>query len=240
MKWAGWASTYNTWEPTANLAGCELLIKDFRKKLEEKNKVLAAKEAEAKAKRMAERQQELDLARTGDVQRPAGAVEAAGGAAPNADAADSNPKAHLYGSWTRTCTSKFKTMFFKPDKSDKTIAYCTCPSHRGSGICNDELNPTHGASVFQNHLRAYHPNEFLEAEAQSRPTVPVDASPAGSDSSPLLNRNKLACVSNQERGRVQEKHALWVVKRRPNRSPQRPRIPRHSFGPDQRLVQAAM
>ena len=57
--------------------------------------MLAAKEAEAKTKRMAEWQHELELARTGDVQRPVGAVEAAGGAARNADAAAAATPRHI-------------------------------------------------------------------------------------------------------------------------------------------------
>ena len=58
VKWVGWESKHNTWEPIENLAGCEDMIADFngrRKQLE------AEAEAAAEAKKI--EKQEAESAR---------------------------------------------------------------------------------------------------------------------------------------------------------------------------------
>ena len=61
-------------------------------------------------------------------------------------------------------TSPYKD-HFKPNKSDKTIAYCICRKKGDSQqICNAIVNPTYGTSVMQQHLLAFHPEVYRAAE----------------------------------------------------------------------------
>jgi hypothetical protein len=202
-KWVGWEHTANTWEPLANLAGCEQFIARYNKENETKLKALEV-ELEAKNKKKREDKEQAEEAAAKKLQ-----------AEVESNKAMMASKGKLVAGTRRYATVwKWFTEMVGVEKHST----CTLPDVDVPGkICGEAISYEGGTSGMRGHIKWVHPEKWPELQWKGPgPFVhgPVEGGDQGDGA--IINAD-FSTTSNQQTLNLQANEWLEVKKLRVDR-----------------------
>ena len=200
VKWAGYDSKQNTYEPIEHLAGCEDMIAAY---FEEKKQQDAEAAAAIEEKKRQKQEEERQLQKAAADAAAAARVAAAGDAPAEAPAPDGAGQAVTQqpGPAKKSRRSAKCWEAFDETGAPKGKACCTLPHPKRLGqICGEPISIGYGPTNLWNHLEYVHPADFIRLKGPSAPL-------------PKIATTALA-VPESKRDELHKAHARWIVKRK--------------------------
>lgn len=203
VKWVGWATKDNTWEPIEHLAGCEDMIAEFKEK--ERTRIAQLEMVAQENHRQKEEAASAAAAKAAEDAAEARVAARAAGTGTPADAATADakePKKNNSGGGSKR-SSPFWTVFDETG-CEPGKACCTLPKAEGSGeICGECISTVGGPSGMKTHCMYKHPNKYIELMP---PSEKLDLK--------LDPQTKLMALPAKHRDAIHKAIARWLCKRK--------------------------
>jgi hypothetical protein len=209
VKWAGYESKHNTWEPIENLAGCEDMIAEFKER--EKTRIAQVEqvaEAKRKEKEAASAKAAADAAAAAAAARVAAAEtsqrrsprkEAAGNVADAAVAVA--PAVKQEGS--KRTAPVWEAFDTTGAPAGKACCKMWKNNNEECGVCGEEISIVGGPTGLWNHLMYKHPEDYIRLKPASEPlNLKVDP------------QSKMNALPAAHRDAIHKAHARWLCKRK--------------------------
>ena len=209
VKWLGYESKDNTWEPIEHLAGCEDMIADFKER--EKTRIAQLEVAAEEKRKEKEAAEAAAAAVAADVAAAArvaarATAEATGGDAPTAvKAADASTANALEIKDKSACGGKrscWAWAAFSDVGCEAGKACCKLMKTDGT-ICGKAISIVGGPTGLKNHMMYVHPDEYIKM-----------APPVDKLNLKLDPQMKINALTAKQRDELHLAHARWLCKRK--------------------------
>ncbi|KAL1506979.1 hypothetical protein AB1Y20_007843 [Prymnesium parvum] len=214
VKWVGYESKDNTWEPIENLAGCEDIIADFKER--EKTRV-AQLEAAAEATRQDKQAAAAAAAAAAAVEFAKERLKAAAARNGGETAERQSDEEDEQGGAVRTSprlkekklgrrTNPFWACFDDAGAEEGKV-YCKLMKEDGT-LCKEVISIKAGPTGMRNHVMYKHPEEFIRLKP-SEAGNEVDFAEIRKK-----KQGKVNAISSRHSEQIHKAHARWIVKKK--------------------------
>ena len=199
IKWVGWESKHNTWEPLENLAGCEDMIADFKEREKQRHAEL---DAEAEAKRIQKQEAFAKQAAENAVAAAADRVAALASGTPVANVC--TPVDESTVSVQTPGSRRTAPIWEAFDHTGCPAGHAACKLLLVTGeVCGKLISTKAGPAGLWNHAMYHHKPDYMRLKP---PTETLDFT--------VDPQAKLAALAPKLRDAIHKAIARWLVKRK--------------------------
>ena len=202
VKWVGYDSKQNTWEPIEHLAGCEDMIAEFKAKQKARNDELDAQALQ----RLREREEAARLAKDALLDKAAADRLAAKPALSPAPAPADAPVIEKASTEKKSRRSSAAWELFTEVGADK--GYVVCKAFKEGScteICGASIAICGGPTGMWNHLAFKHKEDYIRLKA-------IGTGAPGNGKEPRLSPTAVVALPANMRDDLHRMHARWLVK----------------------------